>query len=299
MKKSISTSNKITTPIAAEEEKREFSPVFLVLEGFIFLLTQFLGLLLAWRLLQIEEIKLAIETQPISIVQFLLAFALGTVIILLLIKFVKRDRVFQIALQASIFLGALLFFDVWLPTLATVLLALAVALLRQYLPLIITHNLALVIALAGISTYVGIGFSAWHIMIIIAILAVYDVVAVFKTKHMVKMFTKLTQKGAAFSIIVPMKLKGLTGRLTKVKLDGSFSFLGTGDIALPLMLATAAWKMGWQYSVAGVAGAFWGMMAMNIFQIKAKYDKPLPALPPIGGGAALGFLIMWALVTFG
>jgi len=264
-----------------------------VLESFIFLLTQFLGLLLAWRLLQIEEIKLAIETQQISIIQFLLAFALGTVIIFLLVKFVKRDRVFQIALQASIFLGALLFFDVWLPALATVLFALAVALLRQYLPLVITHNLALVIALAGIGAYIGVGFSAWHILIIIAILAVYDVIAVFKTKHMVAMFTKLTSKGAAFSIIVPMKIKGMMSRLIKVRLDGPFSFLGTGDIALPLMFAVSAWKMGWQYSVAIVIGALVGMIGMNIFQIKAEYNKPLPALPPIGGGAAIGFLLVY------
>lgn len=222
----------------------------------------------------------------------MLAFALGTVIVLVLIKFVKRDKVFQLALQASIFLGALLFFDVWLPMMATVLLALAVALLRQYLPLIITHNLALVISLAGISTYVGIGFSAWHVMIIIVILAVYDIVAVFKTKHMVKMFTKLTQKGATFSIVVPMRIKGLLSSLTKVKLDGPFSFLGTGDIALPLIFATAAWKMGWQYALAVIAGAFLGMIAMNIWQIKSKYNKPLPALPPIGGGAIIGFLLV-------
>ncbi|MBU1178673.1 hypothetical protein KJ903_05700 [Patescibacteria group bacterium] len=269
----------------------KISPAFLVLESIIFLLAQFLGLLLAWRLLQIEEIRAAIEAQSISVVQFLISFAIGTIVILLLIKFVKRDTVFRLALQASIFLGALLFFDVWLPTLATVLVALAIALLRQYLPIVLVHNIAIVLALAGIGAYIGTGFSAWQILIIIAILSVYDIIAVFRTKHMVKMFTKLTNKGATFSIIVPSRLKNILSRLSKVKLDGSYSFLGTGDIALPLMLAVAALKMGWQYSLAVVIGALVGLIVMHWLQLKLKYNKPVAALPPIGGGAMLGFLV--------
>lgn len=275
--------------------ERKISPIFIVLESIVFLLAQFLGLLLAWRLLQIEEIRTAIESQAISIPQFLLAFAVGTIIILLLIKFVKRNIVFQLALQASIFLGALLFFDSWLPTLATVLAAMALALLRQYLPLVIIHNIAIVIAVAGIGTYIGAGFTAWQILIIIAVLSVYDIIAVFRTKHMVKMFTKLTVQGATFSIIIPGQLKNIGGRLSKVKLDGDYSFLGTGDIALPLMLAVAALKMGWQYSLAVVAGALIGMIAMHLLQVKLKYDKPVAALPPIGGGAILGFLVVWVV----
>lgn len=246
-------------------------------------------------MLGFAEVRQAIETQEVSVWQFLLSFAIGTAIILLLIKYVKKGYFLKLGFYTLIFIGCLSFFDVWLPYYLTIILALAITLLRHFIATLLVHNISLVIALAGISAYLGVSLTVWQVLIILLVLAVYDVVAVHKTRHMVKMFNKLTSSGAIFAIVVPSRLKNILANLRRAQPGAGYLFLGTGDLAFPIILAVAALKADWAYSLAIIVGAWLGMIGMNIFQLVAKYDKPMAALPPIAGGGVLGFLVVWVI----
>jgi presenilin-like A22 family membrane protease len=108
---------------------------------------------------------------------------------------------------------------------------------------------------------------------------------------MIEMFKKLAQKGAAFSIIIPNRIKYLFTNLRKVEPGDEFLFLGTGDLAFPIVLSVSALKFGLLHSILAIAGAFLGMIGINVYQIVTKSKKPIAALPPIAGGAAFGFLV--------
>lgn len=278
-----------------EKENNKFSTVFFIIEGALFLFTQFLGLFIGWRLFGIEEVRKIIEEQKISVLNFLISFSIGTALLLILIRFVKRGGLFKLIFYLLVFFGCLTFFDTFLPLYLTFIFTIAAILIRYFLPSVFTHNLVLIISIIGISTYLGLGLSIFQVLIILLILSVYDFIAVYKTGHMVEMFKKMALRGAMFSVIIPNKAKNLFARLAKAKPGDEFLFLGTGDLAFPIVFSVSSLKLGLFYSIFVVIGSFVGVVGINVYQILSKSSKAIAALPPIAGGAIFGFLVAWAI----
>ena len=72
--------------------------------------------------------------------------------------------------------------------------------------------------------------------------------------------------------------------------------LGTGDLAMPLMLAIAAYKVNLNFvlSFVIIIGAFFGLMLTML--ILRKYKRALPAIPPILFGIGAAVLFYWGLI---
>lgn len=269
----------------------KFSKTFFLTESLLFLIAQFLGLYVGWRLFQIAEIREIIEKQSYSWWQFLILFLFGTVLVLLFIKFVKSKIVFGGFFYLLIFLGCVMFFDIFELGLIGMGLALIIVLLRRFLPSVLIHNLAIILAICGMGAYFGLSFNPWQIIIILIFLSVYDFIAVFKTKHMVKMFRKLAEKGAAFAIIAPNKWRGFLIGLAKVQPGAEFIYLGTGDLVFPIIFAVSALRDGLLSSVLIIIGALLGVLVINFYFYFKKERKAFPALPPIAAGSIIGYLI--------
>jgi len=259
-------------------------------EGLLFLITQFLGLYLGWRLFQVEEIKELVAKQSYSLWQFLIAFFVGTVVVLLVIKYAKSRIIFSSFFYVLLFLGCLAFFDVFALGYLGLGLALIIVLLRRFMPSVLTHNIAIILAISGISSYIGLSFLPGQIIIMLVILSVYDFIAVFKTKHMVLMFKKMMENGANLSIIVPNKLVGLLAGIDKAKPGEDFMFLGTGDLAFPIIFAVSVLRDGFLSSALVIVGALLGVIAINIYFYFKKERIAFPALPPITIGCIIGYL---------
>ncbi len=73
-------------------KKSNLSSSFFIIESIIFLTTQFLGLYTAWVLYSIPEMKETIVEQDISLVNFLVAFFIGTAVLFILTKIIKKKR---------------------------------------------------------------------------------------------------------------------------------------------------------------------------------------------------------------
>ncbi|MEK6808035.1 MAG: presenilin family intramembrane aspartyl protease [Nanoarchaeota archaeon] len=278
----------------------EFRLKLLSAELLTFLAVQLIALFVGWRLVSTGQV----DFQPVgqSIGSFLIAFAIATTLIILFIKFIKFNFAYKGFFALILFVGSSIVFSAFFPEWIAFFLAVGVVAVRFLIPNILTHNLALFLALAGVSAQLGTFLRVPAVIIILIALSIYDVIAVFKTKHMVTMFKSLMDRGAVMGLVIPEKLSDLgrpTHHAVKAKLSKSdkkqFIMLGGGDIAFPAMFAISALaEYGLAQSIGIVAGSLFGIAAIHFLFIFGKV-KALPALPPLAICSIAGFLISFLL----
>jgi len=256
----------------------------------LFFLVQALGLYVGYKLFLTEQI-IALGASS-SIITFLTSFTISTIALVLVIKYFKPSGLFKLLFAFLIFVGAETVFGVFIPVgyLGVALAAILVA-LRFYHPTVLTQNLALIIAIAGISANLGLLFPLSAVLVILAILSVYDVIAVYQTKHMLTLFKGLLDSGTPFAIIVPDKNISVHESIANAKPGtGKFLMLGTGDLAFPIIFAVSALPMGIAHSLAILAGSLVGMLSVHII-LTQKKTGAIPALPPIIFASLIAFII--------
>lgn len=154
------------------------------------------------------------------------------------------------------------------------LIGIALAISKQFIPSL--KNAAALISSAGAGAVFGFTFGFLAAMIFLLILAIYDYLAVYKTKHMVEMAGQIIKRNMAFTITASEKLpSGKPSRLD----------LGTGDLSLPIMAEVSAYSISPALSLFALAGALCG--ALFVLFIAWKRKTILPALPPIAAGILL------------
>ena len=84
--------------------------------------------------------------------------------------------------------------DIWVPLLVTAVFL--------SLKSVIIHNAGIILGIAGIGSLLGLAISPGTAVIIMIILSFYDIVAVYTTKHMVKMAKVMMESGAIFGFII-------------------------------------------------------------------------------------------------
>lgn len=276
-------------------------------EILLFLLTQVLGLIVVIRASRMFEAT-GLEVEQVSISNFLIYFLIVTVAILALLKVSKKGGgfVFQIFFILAIFSGLDILFSLFVGEPGAMILAFGLVILRFIKPTILLHNLVVIGGLAGVGGVLGLTLIPRDAIILLVILAIYDVVAVYKTKHMVKMAEAMIKKRVILGIIVPERISGFYGLMTDVEKDklqkkekntkpktaktGRFMILGGGDLALPLLLiSSVAVNNIWQ-SIVILIFALLGLTAMHFLFVKLK-SKPMPALPPLAVFSILGYFV--------
>jgi presenilin-like A22 family membrane protease len=152
------------------------------------------------------------------------------------------------------------------------------------------------LAIAGIGARIGLILPVDAVIIILIVLSIYDYIAVYKTKHMVKMFKNLISRNVPLSLIVPTKLEGMKAKVDDAspgkdkKGKRKFMMLGTGDIAFPVIFAVAAARHSLFSGIAVIFGAFFGIIAVYSILINSKKGA-IPALPPIAACTIIAFIL--------
>ena len=273
-------------------------------EAVLFTLTQVLGIFVAVRLAGFLE-ELEIEPEPVSILSFLIYFLIVTLAILAFLKISKKGSgvLLQIFFILAVFFGLDILFSVFIIEPGATILAAGLVILRFIRPTILLHNLVVVGGLAGVGGLLGITLFPRDAIILLIILAVYDVIAVYKTKHMVKMAKVMIKKRVILGIIIPEKISGFKASMANVEQDkipnkkilkpgkmGQFMILGGGDLALPLLLIASVAGQNILRSIIILVFALLGLLVMHLIFIKLK-SRPMPALPPIAVFSILGYLV--------
>ncbi|MFH1442989.1 MAG: presenilin family intramembrane aspartyl protease [Candidatus Micrarchaeota archaeon] len=193
-----------------------------------------------------------------------------------------------------------------IPLLAGMVAVLCRALLKNY------RNIFLMFATAIVGGLLGASLDILPAAVFALALAVYDVIAVFYTKHMVTLAKELGEREAGFSITFPSDYKNkvvLPKNIPK-KMKKMYEMaraeaveLGTGDLAIPAMLIVSAVHMGPQpyiisfwHAMATMLGATFGMTMLFYFIEKKK--GYWPALPPLVF-FALAFLLIYHYLLSG
>jgi len=203
----------------------------------------------------------------------------------------QGPSMFKLIFVIFIVSGTKQVFSAFFPFLIASIIALAILAIWLLMPIVIVHNIALLFAIAGISAAFGLSVSIQTMIFILGALSLYDVLAVYKTKHMVKMFKGMMNRGVLLAMIVPLKLRGFFEKTSNIKPQSGFMLLGTGDVAFPLIFAVTVMKESITASIFVVGGALVGVASVYALLLYQTQRRALPALPPIASGAILGFIL--------
>jgi presenilin-like A22 family membrane protease len=171
------------------------------------------------------------------------------------------------------------------------------------------RDLATVISSVGVGLVLGLNFAFGYTMLILAAVAIYDYIGVFKTNEMTSLAKAFSANDLSFLMSVSdleavprwgLSEKDIESymnylanthelndpRFKKILRKGELPVicqisLGEGDLSLPLMVAISAYfsSFGHALGIAVVLGAIVGIVATML--ILKKYKHPIPAVPPL------------------
>jgi len=160
------------------------------------------------------------------------------------------------------------------------------------------HNFTEIFIYGGLTVIFIPILNFWAAGLLLIGISIYDMIAVWKSKHMIKMAKFQMEKVKIFSgVYFPYGKKHILAKQTKIDKkvpvansgDTEIAILGGGDIAFPLIFAgTILIKFGWLPAIIVSASA---LLSLFFLMLISKKDKFYPAMPFITAGCLLGFLI--------
>ena len=261
-------------------------------ELILFAATQLLGVFVALkggRLVQEQSASLDLTINEII---FFLVFS--TAFIYFLNKFShKSGGFFRLILGLAIFAGSqtifsIIFNEVIFSTLAAIVLVIVV--FRK--KIVFIHNIGIILAMAGIGGVLGLSLTPISVVVLLLILSFYDIIAVYKTKHMVKIAEEMIKSRAISGIVLPQNIKGWTENLARVQPGGEFMILGSGDLIMPLILITSV--IGIHGLASGLIVLLFSLLGLSLTYylfVTQRKRKPMAALPPIAVMSIIGYLV--------
>ncbi len=226
-----------------------------------------------------------VPSNAVSVPYFLTVFLLATLALLFVLQISRRGAALEVLFSVAMLSGAWFVADIFLPPGAALIAGSAVILLRFAWKTALMLNLSLLVGIAGIAASIATGLTTNALLIILTILAFYDIVAVYATKHMVRMFRGLMSRGVIFAFILTRFRPAELTAPAAGPAASSALLLGTGDVALPSMLAAAALREHPARPFAVAFGAMAGFALMFFLFLRQGRRRPMAALPPIALGA--------------
>jgi len=256
-----------------------------------------LGVFTSWKITQIPEIEIEkIPFKPASFWEFLVSFAILLSIILLAIKYLKfrsgKEILFKVFFILPVFLGGMVFWSLWLGDIPALISILILVIFWFRKPNVLVHNFLLISGMIGIGSIFGLRLDPLFVIFFLIIFSIYDIIAVYKTKHMIKMAKEFVEVRAIPGLVLPQKFSEVSAPLKEVKMGGKFLILGSGDIIFPLLLVSSLVPFGVLKSFIIAIFATLGLLASIFLFLSQKTRKPIPALPPIALFSIIGYLIM-------
>jgi len=302
--------------VKKKKEKSEFLPVLVM--GFLFLVVYGLVLFLMKPFVEQGGVSPAFEdiNDPMNILYIVLIMLAMTLVILLIARYWKEKLIQFIILGAvgytSFFAFFLPIFSILFPlNFAGVILFLSVAAAVVLVVVLYKYPEWYVIDISGVIVGVGaivifgISLGVSLVLLLLVILAVYDAISVYKTKHMIDLADTVMDLKLPVLLVIPKirhyslirETKRLKEKLEEHEERDAF-FMGLGDVVMPGILVGAVYYNipdGLPIALSTILGILVGFSVLMIFVIKG---KPQAGLPLLCGGAILGYIIS-SLIFFG
>lgn len=248
---------------------------------------------------------------PVIFIAIMLAF---TALMLVLIRY-DLKKVIAAIIGISIFLTFIYIFSAIVyamigatdtaTVITLVLSVLSTVLLYKYPEWYVIDALGILIG-AGVAAIFGASLEVLPVIILLILLAVYDAISVYKTKHMITLAEGVIDLKTPILFVVPKRrdysfIKEGIGKLDSGGERAAF-IIGMGDMIMPSILVVSAnvFLQGWRLAgminlpaLGAIVGSLAGLVVLLSFVLSG---KPQAGLPPLNGGTILGFLAGWALM---
>ncbi len=289
-----------------KDKKREMKDIFPVfLMGGLFVLIHGLALLVISPFEAADMVVFENPNDPMNIIYFFLTLLLFTVAILLIAKFWKKQLIQGIILGATGFIAFYVFYpllsfvvpEVWSLFLSITAAAILVITLVKY-PEWYVIDICGVIVGVGAIAMLGISLSIFLVIILLIVLAIYDAISVYKTKHMIDLADTVLDLKLPVILVIPKirkysllkETKSLKEKLKDEEERDAF-FMGLGDVVIPGVLVASTFhnitSNGLFIALSVLLGTLLGFTVLMAVLVKG---KPQAGLPYLCSGAILGYL---------
>jgi presenilin-like A22 family membrane protease len=176
---------------------------------------------------------------------------------------------------------------------ASVIISAAVTVLLYKYPEWYIVDLVGICIAGGVSALLGISLSIIPVVILLILLAIYDAISVYKTKHMVTMAEGIMDLKLPILFVIPKSSKySFLHETFKQDEKREAFFMGLGDAVMPTMLVVSAnvFMNSNEWISYPVLGAMLGTLAgFAVLFILVMKGKPQAGLPFLNSGVILGF----------
>ncbi|HOZ35993.1 MAG TPA: presenilin family intramembrane aspartyl protease [archaeon] len=256
---------------------------FLLSFLFLFLLVQIIAIIVTINYLPQNLQLTLVNKDPNSvwnalfIVGYIIFF---TAIIIVLRKIFKKQNYLVVIEALALFGGVSLIFSIFLHTILAYIATICLLLIKYSFTkeTIYTkwyNNILLAMAIAGAGAIIGISLGIIPVIVLLILLAVYDIISVFFTKHMITLADMIIKKKISLLFILPTKKREYK--------------LGGGDLVIPALVSSSLFALLIKkYSIlqilipisaiwiSSIAGLFLTFYILDRYKTKV---KALPALP--------------------
>ncbi|MBS3108791.1 hypothetical protein J4409_02870 [Candidatus Woesearchaeota archaeon] len=246
----------------------------------LFFLTQLIGLFITNSYLEKElpynlarpEIN---QEKPIqSASAIFLIILIGTIIVLFFARF-NLGFLWKI----WFFLGVVFTLSISFSSIFSQIIAFILALILAFFKVVkrnlIIHNITELFIYGALAAVFVPVLNVTIMAVLLVIISIYDIIAVWKTKHMVKLMK------------FQSKLKLFAGLLIPYK--NNIAVLGGGDLGFPLLFAGILLK---DYGFKSIIVSVTAAIALAILLYKSEKKKYYPAMPFLTAGCLVGYLIL-------
>ncbi len=289
--------------------------VTLILVG-LFLAAQFMGLFVTSRYMENVEISeegevnvtwgqlpsiagVNIERPQVepskSVWLIMTAIIIGTVLLLFLIR-LQHDMLWRLWFFMAVGICLTISFGAFIASTAAFLFGFFFAYLKVFRPSLVVQNLTEVFVYGGLAAIFVPILNTTSVILLLIFISIYDMYAVWKSKHMIKLAKFQTKARIFAGMLIPYgmpkinKAKTAKGKQKLKKIKVKTAILGGGDIGFPLLFAGVIMK------TVGI----WKAMIIPVFVAIAllglltygKKNRFYPAMPFLSIGCFVGYAAM-------
>lgn len=220
---------------------------------------------------------------------FISVFILFTFV---MVRFVRAASVsLGLLLTIALLAGTQFVLRAWIAWPYDIIIMGVLFLLYLAIPIVLVHDIAILVGIAGLAGVLGLSITPLMACVLLATLSLYDIISVYRTRHMVVLAGRMMASGAVFGFLIPAQFSGFFARRSAAIASRRVMLLGSGDVGLPLVLAASAVSQ--SIGAAAMVGVFslGGLSLMHYMFAHQERPSPMAALPPIAASAILGYVI--------
>ncbi len=263
----------------------------------LFSLTQLAGIYAAYKFLPALSPARPMRFGGFSFYDFVIFIVFVLFLVLIVRKFKSVGSVFfKVFLTIIAFAGTQAILAIWLSPLVSTFIAVLLLIIFWFFNNVFLQDLTMLLTFAGVGAVLGISLAPETVIIVLAVLSFYDIIAVYKTKHMVELAEAMLQSRAIFGFVVPSSFGGFGERMTRVSPGEQFMILGSGDVILPLLLSASLVRTSLNQSMVVAVFSALGLFLMHLIFTNQKVRRPMAALPPIAAMAILGYAVALLII---